>query len=224
MAAKRTESVERALSILMAFTSQQPRLSLANLAHETGLHKSTILRLVESLMLYGFLHKGEDGQYSVGASVWRLGLIFRQDFRDGEDIRPILRKLVSETGETASFYVRAGSEKVCLYRENSPNLIRFHLEEGIRMNLDSGATGMILTRHTTGQDLSDATFTQTGTAISVGHRNPNIASIAAPTYAQGGEFIGALAVSGLITRFDEAARSKAIPVLEAYAKYLSGVL
>ena len=60
MGALRTESVERAMSILMAFSTQSPRLSLADLARETGLHKSTILRLTTSLQLYGFINRDTD--------------------------------------------------------------------------------------------------------------------------------------------------------------------
>lgn len=51
MPTPRTESVERALSILNAFSSQKPQLSLAEIARETGLHKSTILRLINSMTL-----------------------------------------------------------------------------------------------------------------------------------------------------------------------------
>ncbi|WP_353536211.1 helix-turn-helix domain-containing protein, partial [Cognatishimia sp. WU-CL00825] len=123
MGAKRTESVERAMSILNAFSAQNPTMSLAALAEETGLHKSTILRLTTSLAIYGFIQRDAKGIFSVGPSVWRLGLIFRRDFADREGVTPILRALVEASAETASFYVRAGNDRVCLYRENSPNLL-----------------------------------------------------------------------------------------------------
>ena len=220
MGATRTESVERAMSILNAFTSQSPRMSLAELARETGLHKSTILRLTNSMALYGFINKEADGRYAVGASVWRLGLIFGQDFESGLEIRPILKELVEAIGETASFYVRAGDERVCLYRENSPNLIRFHMEEGMRLKLNTGASGMVL-RHFAGENIDDLpALNENGTAVSVGAHNPNIASIATPVFTMNGELKGALAVSGLITRFDEDARNQAIPLLEASAHKL----
>lgn len=224
MAAKRTESVERAMSILVAFSTQRPQLTLAELAKETGLHKSTILRLIESMALYGFVRKGEDGRYSIGASIWRLGLVFRQDFNQGEDIRPVLRNLVAKTGETASFYVRVADERVCLYRENSPNLMRFHLEEGMRMDVNSGASGLVL-RHFSGEPVKEIkSFNENGTVMSLGKRNPNIASIATPVFSKTGELLGALSVSGLITRFDEKACKKAIPLLERYARQLSQTL
>ena len=221
MGATRTESVERAMSILCAFSSQRPRLSLAEIADETGLHKSTILRLTNSLALYGFINRDKNGLFSVGASVWRLGLIFRQNFSRREDLLPVLRKLVEETGETASFYVRSGNERVCLYRENSPNLLRFHVEEGMRLPMTTGASGLVL-RHFSGEEVGDVSvFNENGTAYSVGQTNPNISSIATPVFSASGELRGALTVSGLVNRFDEAARRRITPQLEAMAKTLS---
>ena len=219
MAATRTESVERAMSILLAFTTQKPKLTLAELAAETGLHKSTILRLTNSLLLYGFINKEQDGRYAVGASVWRLGLIF-QGFTSREQVAPALRDLVKATGETASFYVRAGKERVCLYRENSPNLLRFHVEEGMRLRMSTGASGLVL-RHFSGEPVEDISrFNENGTASSVGETNPNISSISTPVFSTDGALRGALTVSGLVSRFDETARNNAIPLLEQHARSL----
>ncbi|MBG6154610.1 IclR family transcriptional regulator [Roseibium album] len=221
MATNRTESVERAMSILSAFSTQKPIMSLAELAEETGLHKSTILRLTNSMRIYGFIQRDEDGRFSVGPSVWRLALIFRRDFTKREHVAPALRILAEATGETASFYVRAGNERVCLYRENSPNLLRFHVEEGMRLRLSTGASGLVLRRYS-GEDMDDfSSFNENGTASSVGQTNPNISSISTPVFSAVGELVGALTVSGLATRFDEEARARAIPLLERLAHGLT---
>jgi DNA-binding IclR family transcriptional regulator len=220
MGAKRTESVERAMSILAAFSAQQPTMTLAQLAEETGLHKSTILRLTTSMAIYGFIQRDAKGVFSVGPSVWRLGLIFKREFARRELVAPALKELVELSGETASFYVRAGQERVCLYRENSPNLLRFHVEEGMRLKLSTGASGMVL-RHFTGEDVGDlSAFNVNGTATSVGETNPNISSVATPVFSRNSELLGALTVSGLISRFDDDARRKVIPVLERLARTL----
>ena len=220
MAENRTESVERAMSILTAFSTQSPTMSLAELAEETGLHKSTILRLTNSMNLYGFIQRNPEGRFSVGPSVWRLALIFRRDFTRREHVAPALRILAEATGETASFYVRAGDERVCLYRENSPNLLRFHVEEGMRLKLSTGASGLVLRRYS-GEDVGDpSVFNENGTATSVGQTNPNISSIATPVFDADSALIGALTVSGLVNRFDESARANAIPLLESLARSL----
>lgn len=221
MCATRTESVERAMSILTAFTSHRPAMTLAELAVETGLHKSTILRLTNSMSMYGFIQRDKEGVFSVGPSVWRLGLIFRRDFTKREHVSPALKMLVEATGETASFYVRSGDERVCLYRENSPNLLRFHVEEGMRLRLTSGASGTVL-RYFSGEDVGEISkFTANGSCQSVGETNRNISSVATPVFSSDGNLIGSLAVSGLATRFDKKARDQVVPLLESLARSLS---
>lgn len=220
MSAKRTESVERAMSILLAFTTENSKLTLTELAHETGLHKSTVLRLTNSLTLYGFMQRDSTGKFSVGPSVWQLGLLFRKDFLSREVLKPGLLRLVEVSGETASFYVRAGDQRVCLYRENSPNVVRVHAEEGIRLNLTTGASGLVL-RHFSGEDTERADeINENGTAHSVGETLPDISSIATPVFSSAGDLLGALTISGVRSRFDRAARDRAVPVLEEVARSL----
>lgn len=221
MTRNRTESVERAMSVLNAFSSAKPTMSLADLAEETGLHKSTILRLTNSMTIYGFIQRDDAGQFSLGPSVWRLGLIFRRDFKRREHVGPALRILADATGETASFYVRVGDERLCLYRENSPNLIRFHVEEGMRLKLSTGASGLVL-RHFSGDDVGDlSVFNEHGSTSTVGETNPNISSISTPVFSGDGKLMGALTVSGLAHRFDQTARSNALPLLESLARSLA---
>lgn len=220
MTSGRIESVERAMSILSAFSSQRRRMNLAELAEETGLHKSTVLRQATSMQLYGFLSRDADGRYGIGASVWRLGLLFRQDYQNGVSIRPVLRDLVDRTGETASFYVRAGEDRVCLYRENSPNLIRYHLEEGMRLPMDRGSVAMVLRRCAGEQVPESVAFTKAGSVNMAGGRNPNISSVATPVFSSDGQLLGALAVSGLRTRFDEKPRQLALGLIEDHAQKL----
>src|SRR5688572_16846594 len=60
-------AVERALSILDAFTDQDPQLTLGELAKRTKMYKSTILRLARSLENYGYLVRAEDGVFRLGS-------------------------------------------------------------------------------------------------------------------------------------------------------------
>ncbi len=195
-------------------------MSLTELANETGLHKTTVLRLTNSLALYGFIQRNAKGLFSVGPSVWQLGLLFRRDYLSREAVMPALLKLVEFSGESASFYVRAGEQRVCLYRENSPNRVRVHVDEGIRLNLSTGASGRVL-RYFSGDDsISKDEFNQNGSTHSVAESLPDISSIATPVFSNSGELLGALVVSGLRTRFDREARERTIPVLEEAARSL----
>ncbi len=222
--ANRVEAVERALAILDAFAEGGEVLSLAALAQKTGLHKSTILRLAGSLQRFGYLRRDEAGQYRPGPALWRLGNLYRRGFDLGEQIRPELRRLVEATQETASFYVREGEERVCLYRLNSPRPIRHHLDEGVRLPIGIGAAGRVLMAFSGAHGtLHDETRAQ-GHYASIGERDPTIAAIAVPVLDGRRTLRGALTLSGLRARFDEAARAEALTQLRQSADRLSAVL
>jgi DNA-binding IclR family transcriptional regulator len=197
---QRVDSVERALAILEAFNEEEPTLSLAQLSMRTGLYKSTILRLAASLDRFGYLARNEDGRFRLGPSLWRLGSLARKAYDLGEYVRPVLRDLVAETGETAAFYVRAGDKRLCLYRLNSPRPVRHHLDEGAMLPIDRGASGKVLLAFdgAEGAEL-DATRGR-GFYYSEGERDQDVGAIAVPVFDQAGLLRGALSISALITR------------------------
>lgn len=224
MSEQRVEAVERALTILEAFREGRESLTLADIARTTGLYKSTILRLISSLERFQYLRRREDGRYQLGPSLWRLGALYRRNFDLGEQIRPELERLVEDTRETASFYVREGDERVCLYRENSRREIRHHLDEGARLPLDRGAAGRVLLAHSGVSGAPYDAIRTDGWYASLGERDPEIAAVAVPVFDGGGRMRGVLALSGLITRFDERARQSAAVALKESAKRLSPLL
>ena len=72
MAQRRVEAVERALTLLEVFNEHQPELSLTELSLATGFYKSTILRLMASLEVFGFVVRNERGMYRIGPACARL--------------------------------------------------------------------------------------------------------------------------------------------------------
>jgi DNA-binding IclR family transcriptional regulator len=209
---QRVEAVERALSLLECFREDRQTLSLAEMAEISGMYKSTILRLAASLERFGYLVRREDGVFRLGPAVQRLGAIYRLGFNLERLIRPELLRLVQLTGETASFYVRDGDARVCLYRENSTRAARHHLDEGALLTLATGASGHVLRAFGKNPDPAEAAVREAGYALSLGERDPDLAAIAMPVVDRKGTLYGALSVSGIITRFTEERR---IPMLEA---------
>jgi len=199
--AKGVEAVERALTILDAFGPETQVLSLADLARQTGFYKSTILRLAVSLEKFGYLVRGETGLYRLGPAAWRLGSTYRLSFDLGGVLRPELKTLCETTHETASFYIREGGSRLCLYRVEPARAIRHTIEEGARMPLDRGASGKVLLAFSGEDHAEGAAIRASGHAISLGERDAEVAAISVPLLAASGRLVGALAVSGLITRF-----------------------
>src|SRR5262245_8886545 len=216
MSKDKVEAVERALAVLNAFHADKPTMTLGEIASATGFYKSTILRLAGSLERLGYLIREERGAFRLGPALWRLGSIYRAGFNLGEAIRPELRRLVAATGETASFYIREGASRVCLFRHNSPHSARHHLDEGATLPMTAGASAHVLSAFSESRAASSKTaksVQERGHYVSLGERGPHVASVAVPVFDLAGHFRGALAVSGLIGRFQDRARHVALAEL-----------
>lgn len=218
------DAVGRALAILKAFGAERTAMTLTEIADATDLYKSTVLRLAASLEADGFLVRGPDRLFRPGAELWRLGALYQRGLDLGEVIRPALRRLVEATGETASFYVADGDERICLYRVNSPRSVRHHLEEGQRLPIDRGAAGRVLTAYRESSDPAGKKIRDRGFYVSIGERDPEVAAAAVPLVDVHGKLRGALSLSAIRTRFDAGARKTAVDALKSEAKTLVGLL
>ena len=195
------EAVERAFKVLDAFDEQKAGLALKDLAQRSGLTKSTILRLAVSLERYGYLVRDIENLYHLGPTLWRLGSLFRQNMDLGAVVRPVLQNLVEVTNESASFYVSRNNAGVCLYRVNSSRLARDHVEEGDLLPLDTGATGHVLTAFTGKTGKMFEQIRKDKCYVSFGERDPDVAGIAVPVLNPEHIAIGAITLSGLVSRF-----------------------
>lgn len=202
-AGRGVDAVERALTLLNVFTSGGTGLTLKELASRSNLNKATILRLAVSLERFGYLMRDESGLYHLGPTLWRLGSEFRKNLRLGPYIRPVLTNLVAETGESASFYVQRGNSGVCLYRVNSPRLARDHIEEGEIIPLGLGASGQVLDAFTIQQGKNVTRIHKDRFYVSRGERDPEVAGISVPVFEHNGVLLGAISLSGLLSRFDD---------------------
>lgn len=196
------DAVERALSLLDAFGPEDRRLTLAELSRRTGLYKSTILRLSVSLERFGYLVRGGDATWRLGPAAWRIGALYRRGFSLASVVRPELKRLSDATGETASFYVREGDRRICLFRHEPERAIRHTLVEGAPMEIGVGASGKVLDAFGGATGADARRIRASGFAVSHGERDPDVAAVAVPVLGPDAALAGALALSGLITRFD----------------------
>lgn len=202
-------SVERALTILNAFRKGDRWLSLADLSQRTSLYKSTLLRLADTLIAYGYLRRNDAGLYAIGSAPARLAMLYQDSFELRDMLMPVLQFMMSDSGETASFYVREGGNRICLYRQEPDRTVRLHLTEGQHFPLSSGAAGKILRAF--GNPAEDAgtpelvQVREQGYALSLAERDPDAAAIAAPLFNTQDTLLGALTISGPLSRFSSTA-------------------
>ena len=198
---KGVEAVERAMTILDAMAKKRAAMTLHEISLATGFYKSTILRLINSLEKFGYIRRREDGRYLLGPSCATLAGAQSAAFDLAGMLRATIEKLADATGETVSFYVRDGNERVCAQRRNSRHSIRHHVEEGQRLSLEKGSASQILLAFSGDEGPGMERVRREGYAVSLGERDPDAAGIAVPIFDSHDTLLGALTVSGLRSRF-----------------------
>lgn len=214
-------AVDRAIAVLNAFSASDHSLALSDLADRTGLYKSTILRLSESLIRAEYLRRLPDGTYQIGPATLRLGSIFQRQCRTSDLVPPVLRWLVEQTSECASFYIREGQSAVCLHRVDSSRMVRDAIREGDRLPIDKGAAAHVLRAFAgdAGERL-DRVRTE-GFCASFGEVDPEIAAVSIPVLGATRELLGSLTLSGPRYRFSEQQVQSMLPALLQGARNLS---
>lgn len=205
-------AVERALTIMNAFTMQDQTLSLHEIAQRTGFYKSTILRLMASLIRFGCIEQLPDTSYRLGHSVMTWGSIYRNSLRLEDLVMPVLNELVNATGEGASYFRREGDVRLCLFRVDPRRSVRDHIYAGQVLPLQQGAAGRVLVDY----EGDRSGWPDSRVIVTIGEREPDIAAIAAPVFGTDQRVIGAVAISGPSIRFtDEVLPDYSSAVLKA---------
>jgi DNA-binding IclR family transcriptional regulator len=219
-------AVDRALLILDCFTGVTPILTLAQLSAATGLYKSTILRIVASLIRGRLVERMADGKYRIGAAVFRLGTLYRQSVTPEALLMPIMRELVAETGENAVFYVPAEEGmRICLYRvESETHAVRLHIREGHKVEIGRGAPGHVLLAFSGREGALYDKIRQDRVHAVMGDREPDIGGIAAPVFGGDDALIGALAVIGPVSRMNAAFVDRVTGLVRTLADRVSEAL
>ena len=115
---------------------------------------------------------------------------------------PALEDVVAQCSETASFYVRRGEQRLCLFRVESPHLLRLHIQQGDMLPMDSSATAQMLRIYGT-QPLPPYAATIELPVQTIGVTDPDTGSLAMPVFGVGGMLAGALTVAAPSTRLTQ---------------------
>jgi DNA-binding IclR family transcriptional regulator len=195
-------AVDRALSVLNAFSVSEPELTLADIAEKTRLYKSTILRLLASLEHASLVQRNSEGRYTLGPAVARMYETYSASFSVEAAILPAMRQLVERTRESASFHVRQGSQRLCLCRVDSPHPIRDHIKAGDLLPLDRGVGGRVLMAFAGAPGEMYERIREAKVVSLVGDRFEGVAGISAPVFGAGGKLAGAITLTMPSERFN----------------------
>ena len=137
--------LDRALGILDLLADENPELGPSEVSERTGLHKSTVHRLLQVLERHRLIEKqAQNGKYRLGLKLFELGskAVTQLDLR--ECARPYLDRLVLEIGETAHICVLDGDRMLSIANVESPRTLRTPSTVGRRTPLHCTSVGKAL--------------------------------------------------------------------------------
>lgn len=242
-AARRVAAVSRALAV-MDELAVSGELGTNELARRTGVNASTVSRVLATLAAGGYVDQAPNGRYRLGVRLVQLGnaVVDRLDLR--ELAQPILRRLVSAVGETATLSVPGEHEAITVDFAESSASVQSVAQVGRPSVAHATATGKVMLafghatpppgplRRYTSRTIADPRVLArvvekvrvAGWADAVGEREEDLAALAAPVSGSRGELAAIVGVQGPAGRLDATARRNALPVLLEAAAELSGRL
>ncbi|MDI3382073.1 IclR family transcriptional regulator [Xenophilus aerolatus] len=193
-------AVTRALSLMEAFEVGESALSLAELSRRSGMHKTTVLRLARTLAQSHYMVQTDAGQWRLGPAAGWLGARYQAGFDVNNVVEPALHDMVRLTGESASFYVREGDIRSCVARVEGPQSVRHNVRIGERLPLDRGAPGRVILAFSGAKGEPYESIRTCGYQISMGEREAEVSSVAAPVFRTGWHLLGSMCISGPSSR------------------------
>lgn len=220
-----SQSLERGLAILCAFSPDRPTLGISELAAGLGLTRSTTHRYVATLTSLGFLEQDDTTRkYRLGPRVLDLGFSTLASLELREIAAPHLRRLTDTTGHTSNLAIRDDTDVILIDRVRGRpgryHHLEFTLHIGSRIPAYCSATGKALLAFLPRPDLDRlldrteliqrgpqtltdksalltelARVRRTGIAVNDEELESALRSIAAPVRARSGEVIAAVNVA-----------------------------
>jgi len=243
-ATRRVAAVERASALIDAL-ADGGEVGTNELARRTGLHPSSVSRLLSTLADSGLVeHVPASGRYRLGLRLIALGnaVVARLDLR--EVARPHLQALADETGETATLsapgepdaitvdFVQSASSVQSVARVGRPSVAHATAAGKVALafgdvelppgRLQSFTERTIVDRSALAAEVDRVRAH--GWAQAVGEREEDLNALAAPVRASRGELAAVLGIQGPASRFGEDAMARALDPLLARAAAVSDAL
>jgi IclR family KDG regulon transcriptional repressor len=132
-AAGRLSSVACALRLLKTFSEDEVEIGISGLAKRLDVAKSTVHRLVTTLVSEGFLEQNPDsGRYRLGLSLFALGALMRNSMNVSNQARSLLLTLRDRIDEAVHLAVLEQNSIMYLYNLESRKAIGIRSHIGAR--------------------------------------------------------------------------------------------
>lgn len=240
------KSLDRAMEVFEYLSAAQGK-PLSALASETGQSPATVYRILVTLEGRGLVEFDAEGQvWHIGARAFVIGARFLRRTSLVDRARPIMRKLMEATGETANLGIEKGGMVLFLSQVETHESIRAFFPPGTLSPMHASGIGKALlaqmdtarfnrwyddhpperfTQHTLldRDALSDAlaTVRANGFSIDGEEKNLGMRCIAAPVFDMNREAVAGISVSGPTSRVEPASIDRLSGAVIAAAKELT---
>ncbi len=233
-------TIDRAVDVLFLFAASSGTLGVTEISNELGASKAAIHRILTSLRERNLLAADpESRRYSLGPAVLKLAAAYNNQL----DLRSLaldeMRRLSAETDETATLSVRHGNRRVYVAQITPPREVKMTVPIGSSFPLHAGASSKAFLAWLNNAELdrylaenpldalTEATITSLvelraelarirdrGFAVSLGERQRDAGSVAAPIFDHNLQPVAVISVCGPIERFRDTVSQSAAAVLE----------
>ncbi|GLW31031.1 transcriptional regulator, IclR family [Actinoplanes regularis] len=232
-------SIQRALDILSLLSEERPLIAVRDIVAATGLAKTTVIRIVQTLEQSGLLWATSSG-YMAGPGLWRWAHLARRGWELPPETQRLMRELASRERETVNVYVVRDIVRVCIAQQESPQPLRHVVHVGDELPLWAGASAKILLRNASPALLERVArsspygeghvrrmlewideASEAGFAVSHGERDTGLSAVAVPILGRAGTVVAALTLSGPTVRFTDDRVAEFAKALGAAADHLN---
>jgi IclR family acetate operon transcriptional repressor len=142
------QSVDRAISILNAFSITEAQLGVTELSHRLGLHKSTVHRLLASLEKGGLVERDpRNRKYSLGIRLIELAGTMLNSRNVPQVVRPYLHYVADAVEELTYLAYLVRGEVLNVEQVPGPHLVQSVGWQGRRTPLHCTSAGKIFMAH-----------------------------------------------------------------------------
>lgn len=241
------QSVERALTILEILSHYNNGLGVTELSEKVNLHKSTVYRLLSTLIEKGYVMQDEEtNKYKITLKLFEIGNKKVESMDLLSLSKPYTRKLMESVNEVVHLVVRDKNEIIYIDKVEANNTIRMSSSVGKRYPMYCTANGKAILAHLPNSKLFEIwnnskvkkntknTITDIGVLIEQlkiikekGYAIDNeeceigVVCVGAPIFNRFGEIEGAVSISGPSIRMTDEKKEIVVKVVTKCAHLIS---
>jgi IclR family transcriptional regulator, KDG regulon repressor len=131
------KTLTKGLQLLEALAESEQSRGISELALQLSLTKSNVHRLLQTLIKCGYVgREANTDRYLLSTKLWRVSRRGRPFDAMRHLIRPVLRSVVDQTGESALFCIRDNDELTPIDQVESPGPVRIFFSVGQPFPID----------------------------------------------------------------------------------------